>query len=298
MLGSCRLCGEIRGLQESHVIPSFVYKWMKETSATGFMRFGENPNKRVQDGHKEYWLCASCEKRLNVWETVFASRAFHPLNNDGGQFVRYGAWMMKFCASISWRTLLKFRQDGLNDLSWSQLSAVDRALNVWSEVILEKRNHPSEHQQHIVLLDTIAEASDRWPANINRYILRTVAMDVIRSEATTFVFTKMGKVLVLGFIDVRYSRQWVGTKIHAREGLIGLGNITVPIQFRDYLIDKANRYAQISSSISDVQQSKIAKAARQNLDRVARSGTFAAMRDDVERSGKAAFNAHKPKASR
>ena len=34
-----RLCGETKELQESHILPGFVYRWLKETSATGYLRF-------------------------------------------------------------------------------------------------------------------------------------------------------------------------------------------------------------------------------------------------------------------
>jgi hypothetical protein len=47
--GTCALCGENKKLRMSHIIPNFVFKWMKETSATGFLRSAENPKKRLQD---------------------------------------------------------------------------------------------------------------------------------------------------------------------------------------------------------------------------------------------------------
>jgi hypothetical protein len=34
-------------LQESHILPGFVFRWMKETSATGYLRFGQQPNLRT-----------------------------------------------------------------------------------------------------------------------------------------------------------------------------------------------------------------------------------------------------------
>jgi hypothetical protein len=64
-------------LQESHILAGFVYRWMKETSATGYLRFGQQPNLRVQDGVKLHLLCA--EDRFNQWETQFANRIFHPM---------------------------------------------------------------------------------------------------------------------------------------------------------------------------------------------------------------------------
>jgi hypothetical protein len=296
MFGLCRLCGEPRELQESHVIPSFVYKWLKETSATGFLRFSDTPNRRVQDGYKEYWLCFDCEQRLNVWETQFANKVFHPLNGDGGLRIRYEAWMIKFCVSISWRTLMKVQESGLEHLNLTQQAAVKQTLDVWSKVLLDKLPHPARHEQHLLLFDAVTRDSTHGlPANINRYILRTVGMDVIRSESTTFVFTKMSKFIVLGFIDVKHPRQWLGTKIHVREGMVGAGDCTVPIQLRDYIVEKAKRYASLVSSMSDTQRAKIAEAAWKDLDRVALSGTFEAMQNDVELSGHAAFDIHKPK---
>jgi hypothetical protein len=63
----------------------------------------------------------------------------------------------------------------------------------------------------------------------------------------------------------------------------------------DYLADKSRRYASLVSNISDTQRAKIEEVARKDLDRVACSGTFDAMRNDVELSGSAAFDIHKSK---
>jgi hypothetical protein len=67
----CRLCGAVKELQESHILPGFVFRWMKETSATGYLRSRQQPNLRVQDGLKLHFLCADCERRFNQWETQF-----------------------------------------------------------------------------------------------------------------------------------------------------------------------------------------------------------------------------------
>jgi hypothetical protein len=92
----CRLCGQDGELQDSQIVPAFIYKWLKDTSATGFLRFGREPNKRVQDGHKRRWLCIDCERLLNVWETQFATQLFHPINQDGGAKIPYGEWLLNF----------------------------------------------------------------------------------------------------------------------------------------------------------------------------------------------------------
>lgn len=260
------------------------------------MRFGQNPNKRVQDGYKEYWLCRDCEKRLNVWETQFATKIFHPFNDDGGQRIRYGEWLLKFCMSVSWRTLLKISEVGLEDFSDAQLDAVTNALATWKKCLLGESPNPGRFEQHLLPLDVIQDTSiTDMPANINRYILRTVDLDVVQSESATFVLTKISKYFVLGFIDVTYPRQWKGTKIHAREGLFGTGEFILPVQFRDYLFDKAKKYASTIANISEKQHQKIDEFMWKNIDRVSKSGTFEAMKHDVQIAGKAAFDVHRPK---
>src|SRR5260370_38660106 len=99
----CRLCGETKELQESHILPGLVYRWIKETSATGYLRFGQQPNLRVQDGLKLHLLCDDCEQRFNQWETQFANQIFHSMTQRKAGRASYGTWLLLFCASVSWR---------------------------------------------------------------------------------------------------------------------------------------------------------------------------------------------------
>jgi hypothetical protein len=78
----CALCQKERELCDSHIIPHFVFDWLKESSATGHMRFGPNMNLRVQDGLKPKLLCKECEGIFSVSESHFASKIFHPLHRD------------------------------------------------------------------------------------------------------------------------------------------------------------------------------------------------------------------------
>jgi hypothetical protein len=79
VIGKCKLCGNESNLILSHIVPSFVFKWLKENSATGYLRFANTPNLRVQDGIKEYWLCNVCEGLFNKWETEYANKIFRPI---------------------------------------------------------------------------------------------------------------------------------------------------------------------------------------------------------------------------
>ena len=209
------------------------------------MRFGRAPNLRVQDGYKRRWLCRECEARFNAWETPLATRVFHPLNDDSREMIRYGDWMIKFCASVSWRTLLFISEFDLFDYhSEEQRKAILCALDGWRKFLMGDTPHPGVFEQHVLVLGPVESWSGRSvPANINRY-LRTVDLDVVRSSSTSFVLTKLGKILILGFIRVEFPKQWVGTKIYVNAGTIGGANQTVPKQLGEYLIEEARRFGE------------------------------------------------------
>lgn len=67
--GICRLCNKEGILINSHIIPKFIFKWHKKSSATGYLRTNLDPNKREQDGIKMRLLCNNCEALFNEWET-------------------------------------------------------------------------------------------------------------------------------------------------------------------------------------------------------------------------------------
>src|ERR1041384_7712632 len=99
----CRLCGKTAELKLSHIIPAFVFRWKRQTSANGYLRMADAPNKRVQDGIKKYWLCEACEARFSRVEDRFSAHVFYPFANEDASRVRYAPWMLQFAASLVWR---------------------------------------------------------------------------------------------------------------------------------------------------------------------------------------------------
>ena len=55
MKGICRLYEVEAELKESHLIPKFAFEYTKKTGSR-FLRGFANPNVRMQDGPKKYWL--------------------------------------------------------------------------------------------------------------------------------------------------------------------------------------------------------------------------------------------------
>lgn len=258
---------------------------------------GMRPNKRVQDGLKAHWLCSDCEGLFAAWETKFANLIFRPITEGRFDRLPYQAWMLKFCASVSWRVLLYCAQVKiLSHFSAEQQAQADLALRTWREFLVGERPHPEQFEQHVIAFDIIESASFELPANINRYLLRGVEFDAACGKTTAFTFSKLGPIGLVGFINVSQPRQWEGSKIAVRSGHLGPRQYTLPRQFGEYLVDRANRHFELSGSISEKQQDKINETIRANIDKYASSDAFRALRRDVEMFGGAAFNREtKPK---
>lgn len=90
MAERCRLCEEERTLLLSHILPAFVFRWMRESAGGSHLRSTVEPNLRVQDGVKKHWLCAECEERFSKNERAFAKQIFYPIIEDPSVRRSYG----------------------------------------------------------------------------------------------------------------------------------------------------------------------------------------------------------------
>ena len=289
--GQCHLCHCNAELQLSHVLPAFVFKWLRESSGNGHLRASDAPNLRVQDGIKLHLLCASCEELLSRPEGTFASQLFLPYTKGTQQIFRYSNWLMQFCTSISWR-VLQFYLERQSWEGWTpeSLAQIAEAEIVWREVLLGKRQHPGTYQQHILPLDRIESSTGEFAPSINRYLMRAVQVDICRGNESIFTYAKLGRFIILGFIHEPNMASWRGTKVHANEGIIEPREYVVPGALGHYLNEKAAKMSAALAGMSDAQHAKVDKAFRGNVDRYVDSDAFAAMQADVDMFGPAAFS--------
>lgn len=285
----CRLCLEERELRESHIIPKLVTDWQKDSSGTGFLRSSEMPNKRAQDGIKEYMLCEDCEELFNKWETPLATTIFHPLNRQEAIRFKYQSWLLKFAVSVSWRVLTWYKDnDEISELQEAGKRLLNDALQTWKEFLLGARSHPGSFEQHMILIDFPKEIKHikDLPPNWNRFLIRGCHINLAHSKGhPQYIYIKMGRITLLGFLGIDYPRQWVGTKIHVNEGMVG-GDITVPVQFLNYLKERARIELNQHDRLSKEQKDKIDKTYRRNIDRAVISETVQALDHDVRLFGR------------
>lgn len=287
----CQLCLRQRDLQKSHMIPGFVYRWLRESSPTGYLRTTQAPNKRVQDGPTCRLLCAECEGLFSGWEKSFSEQVFLPLHKGTTSLFQYSDWALKFAVSVSWRTLV-WPQDG----RWShlhpwQLESAGKAAEMWRQFLIGEREHPGSNEQRMIPLDVLeSHTTPEISPFINRYMLRTVVADVVRSKRLVFTYTKLCRILILGFVDVPNRAKWRGGKVSVKRGSLGgPAEYHWPREFSEYVNHSANTGGAALGRMSAKQTAKLAALMEKDPERIANTEVFRAMTRDVEFSGTRAF---------
>ncbi|MER8374224.1 hypothetical protein [Mesorhizobium sp. M1406] len=293
-IGICAFCKRSTELCDSHVLPAFVFRWLRQRSGRGHIRSTENPNIRVQDGLKLRWLCRECESRFNRSETAFATNLFHPWL--GGQLiVNYQDWLLNFCVSVSWR-VLKYCKGINRDAVYTaeQENLVVMAEERWHRFLLDEVSHPGDFEQHLLIFDLIENTDiSGLPNNINRYLTGAVQMDIVGSNRSLMTFAKLGRFCIFGLIQ-RGSSRWEGTKIHVRDGVIKPGKFVVPRGIADLLKEKAADSSKAFENLTANQQAKIDQNVVANADLFTRSEQFKAILRDREMFGhEAIISRHK-----
>lgn len=282
--GTCAFCGKEAPLRVSHVLPAFVYRWLKGRG-TGHIRHTDDPNRRVQDGLKLAWLCAECEGLFGEYETAFATKLFHPWH-AGNQSIRYDRWLLKFCVSVSWR-VLRFARGRNKTATYSdeQRELMDRAEARWRGFLNDEVPHPGEFEQHLLVVDQIESTTVQdLPTNINRFMMGAVTLDIVGSSRSVMTFAKLGRFIIFGIIQ-KGPDPWEGTKVHVKDGVIKPGKFVIPAGLLDLFKDKAEHAAAAMSTISERQQAKIEANVIANLDKFIGSDHIRSMLADAELFG-------------
>lgn len=126
------------------IIPKFVGKWLKDTSATGYLRQATNPNLRIQDLLTERLLCYDCEGLFSTWEKQFAENIFIPYHSGGKRKFAYEKWLLLFAISLNFRAAIveleSFRQEKPN-----LATKIDDALADWKATLLHVLHQRGMH---------------------------------------------------------------------------------------------------------------------------------------------------------
>lgn len=292
MNGICRLCLEPKELMMSHIVPKFVWRWLNNP-VPGGLRTNRIPNRRIQDGPKIYLLCAACEQRLSDWEKPFSEKLFLPLHDPEPvtRAIEYGKWALKFAVSVSWRVLTFFQdEDRASNFTPEQDYLAAIALKTWRSFMLDEIDNPGSFDQHLLPVDVLV--SYRGPQIspfLNRYLLRSVHVDLISTRDSAYVYTKMCRLILFGRIQEAHPGEWNGMRLNLKHGSIRPRNYHLPSGIADYMNRKADETQKLLDNLSPKQQEIVNASILKNADLIANSEIFRSMQQDVTFSGKKAF---------
>jgi hypothetical protein len=252
-------------------VPSFFGAYLKETSATGYLRSSNTPDLRVQDLVKRPLLCDSCEGRFADWEREYKEKAFELLQGDDFTGLQYGPWLLSFLVSLSWRVLV-IEQADIVKTRPEFSDVIERTLENWRLFLLGERGQPrSEH--HLFIFAGIPESMPEGSHERSLdYIYRSVDVATALGKRGLFVYTKALRSLVFSPIVPASPGGWHNTRIHAASGTLVSPQLIAMKGFGAFLNSRVK--LAFDQHLSERQVSKIAEVMLRNPDRALKSESY------------------------
>ena len=276
MNSTCRLCRTHKVvLKESHVIPSFVGKYLKRTSATGFLisvsTSGETS--RVQDLFKTHLLCEKCEQCLNRHETFVADNIFYPYKRNSLQSIPTDEHIGRFTVSISLRALWMLLETN-DPLAMQWKDSLVALETEWRNYLLETPGFTKGPNTHHLLLSSpeLLAAGLKTAPNLVLAIFRTSAYYIDEQFGKAFIFSNMAGMQTLSMVSPTQMPVCRGTEVYPKQTLgvqhppgIGWGGYFQTILGLNQRCDEAGR------NISQRHDAMIERSASKNPQRVLNS---------------------------
>jgi 5-methylcytosine-specific restriction endonuclease McrA len=280
---TCGLCGAKKELRLSHIIPKFIVKWLKDTSASGFLRTGDT-GYRIQDTFKINLLCQDCEELFSAWETYFAEQIFYPFQ-DGKTKLPYDDRLNKFMLSIAWRLLRVHVYELVDDPI--RRGYTETALEKWKDYLLDKTKELKPYENHIFFLDNLDRQSTELPDKFLWYTLRSIdSIIATLSKDEVFTFAKIPGILLVSSINPTEFGGWKVSKLDA-DGMIELPQKITHEDIVQFLVSRSTMTMQIKLSKSE--QDKIATAIKNKGEKILESKTLETLLAEGKRKRRKLF---------
>ncbi len=293
--GECKLCGRFGELEAGHIIPAFVFRYIRETGLIqgGGLRFVEQPNKVVQDGDKRHWFCKACEGKFSKDEQKFYEKIFKPTNEGHQPQLDYGPELLRFCVSLSWRTLLRYQEIDHDETERRPVSELDekdqklitKAEMEWKDYLNGNGRSSEKFVHHIAIMGKIDSLPLDMSVGINKYIQRAPHQAILSLKTGVVIFTKLPGIFIFGIIRDDEAWLWNRTQVLSSGGTLpGNETVSLPYWFRAYLNEKAEQYQEMSKLLSERQRErtdqKVQKEAERDPERLRKTPMFEAIEAD------------------
>ena len=182
----CRLCNSPAQLVQSHIIPKFVIRRMKETG-TGYFRRAGSPNIRLQDGIKVRMLCQKCETMFSTREEYFSSQIFKQMQGGAAQ-AEYDERFAYFVISLLWR-VVQLHSSEARSTGYRFLEDMERVSDEWKSYLLGAGALKRSTDLHCFIVDFAVENPPGVP-NFNLYCMRAIDCTLFDYQIDCYVVAK------------------------------------------------------------------------------------------------------------
>jgi hypothetical protein len=268
MIGQCRLCGQKAQLLQSHLVPKFVFDYIKETSATGKLRQAVNANVRRQDGIKEHLYCQNCEILFSKLERHFAMNFFHPYIRDEQSSFTYDEQLKKFIISLCWRILdkdLDLYSEEKNPLA----EYAQKAHAEWREYLLGNADSIRQ-ESHMFLTSEMSSAPDDVPDKMEWYLCRGTDGTIASGESEIFIYCLIPRFIFITSIHPIHMTGWEGTCVK-ESGQISTGQHCKHPGFYEFLCSREEFISKVP--LSDKQHKVFLREIEKNPEKFINSET-------------------------
>lgn len=251
-MGKCMLCSNMSDLKASHIVPRFVYQWMRSTGGSYFRNSGD-PAKRKQDGAKEYLLCGSCEQRFSAREAYFKQAIFDPYINGNAKTFHYDQRLFYFNISIAWRVLVSTLGD--KDIGTNRfIGQLRNAESEWRNYLLTESLPPRYDETHLFFTN-ILSGSKQPVRKTNRYLARAVDTAIAFNSTMCAVYWKFARFASFSAITPFDQSLWIGTRVSPAGGTLYIPQEINDGYFGSYIFDRARIVSEaMANSLTEKQK--------------------------------------------
>lgn len=227
--GKCKLCCETGTILNSHIVPNFILKILKDNQKNNYallptLLTAESPDKPVQQAMRYFLLCGECEGKFSKWEKLFAPDYKRLIEDDVPFPVDYFKqdWTLRLALSFAWRASQSFLIEAGSLFRAEDISIIQECCDFWSQFLLDERKtydaaRPTWWQTKYLDVEPSDDAGlaeiAAQPDGLDSYIARYCDYLLGPASAGTFVWYKIPFLVVTIAVEPRTA----DCKITARE---------------------------------------------------------------------------------
>ena len=271
----CKLCEDNEDLKVSHVLPRFVGKYLKDTSATGFLTAvnEDGQPRRSQDLYKRKLLCIRCESVLNEAENFFANAVFYPFKKGKLETIPIDDRLGRFAVSVSLRALwiMQLIEHPLTEKCKEKLGELETE---WTNYLLRTPNLiMGKHSHHILLCNEgLLAAGLKDSPNLILHVLRSSAYYMFEKFKKAYVFANLAGVHIISMISPPELPVSRGTQVYPIQtfGVVKPPGIGWGGYFQN-LLELDRKCDKVGRRLSEEQKEMIERAMNKDPKRAAMS---------------------------